>query len=225
MSVLLSSAQQWPNAVLPPHALHLSGLSLSRGKTVLFAGLDIDISGGDLLWVGGDNGIGKSSLLRLITGLLPADTGSLHWSLNGVPCLPQDLIAYQGHNDAFKSLHTPREALVFWAQVMKKSGPIDELLDEIGLSRQSGIACAALSAGQKRRLSLGRLLLSQKAVWVLDEPTAAMDTDGVALIEEMIGRHLARGGSAVIASHHAPQISGQRTRQLILKAASKAARS
>lgn len=202
------------------HKLSLSSVEFSRGGHSLFSGVSLSIVGGDSVWIGGDNGIGKSSLLRLMTGLSRADKGDLSWSINGQACPAQDITAYQGHQDAFKPTLSAKEALAFWADVMEKPDSSVTLLEAVGLRARANVACGQLSAGQKRRLSLARLILSQKPVWVMDEPSAAMDAEGIKLIHDLIGQHIARGGSAVIASHHAPRLNGVRTRQLILKAAS-----
>ena len=202
------------------HELALRSIALSRGGHPLFASLSLTVVTGDLLWIGGDNGIGKSSLLRLMTGLSRADTGEISWSQDSISCPANELIAYQGHQDAFKPNLTAQEALLFWADVMDMPANAPSLLATVGLSARANVPCGHLSAGQKRRLSLARLILSQKPIWIMDEPTAAMDAGGVELIHGLIASHLSYGGSAVIASHHAPRITGVRTRQLILKAAS-----
>ena len=202
------------------HEIALRGLALSRGGHPLFAAINLSVVSGDLLWIGGDNGIGKSSLLRLMTGLSRPDDGEIFWSKNSVECAANELIAYQGHQDAFKPSFTAQEALLFWADVLDLAANAPALLSAVGLAARANVPCGHLSAGQKRRLSLARLILSQKPIWIMDEPTAAMDAEGVELIHGLITSHIARGGSAVIASHHAPRITGVRTRQLILKAAS-----
>jgi heme exporter protein A len=138
--------------------------------------------------------------------------------MDGAPCLPSALTAYQGHIDAFKPQLTPREALGFWAQIMDQPDISKALLAQVGLKTRQHIPCGQLSAGQRRRLSLARLMLSSKALWVLDEPTAAMDAEGTSLIAQIIAGHIARGGSAVIASHNAPEITGTRTRRIMLSA-------
>ncbi len=202
------------------HALTLERIALSRGGHPLFAGISLSIVAGDIVWIGGDNGIGKSSLLRLMTGLSRADSGGICWRIAGADCPPHDLICYQGHQDAFKPNLTAVESLEFWAKILECTASIDVLLKTVGLSVRANVPCGQLSAGQKRRLSLARLMLSQKPVWIMDEPTAAMDSEGVNLIHELIGGHVSRGGSAIIASHQAPRMNGLRTRQLILKATS-----
>ena len=203
----------------PPHALTLEHVSLSRGGHALFAGITLSVESGDLVWIGGDNGIGKSSLLRLMTGLSRSDTGEMNWTLSSAPCKAKDVVAYQGHQDAFKPALSAKEALEFWADIMDTPANPSVLLGSVGLAGCADVPSGQLSAGQKRRLSLARLILSQKPIWIMDEPTAAMDRDGVELIHGLISSHVARGGSAVIASHQIPRIAGVRTRQLILKAA------
>ena len=205
---------------LATFGLDVSDLALSRGGHRLISGLTLTVAPGELLWVGGDNGIGKSSLLRVICGLSRPDEGYLGWTQNSVPCAATEVIAYQGHLDAFKPNLTSREALSFWADVMDKDIDITHLLETVGLKSRADVPCGHLSAGQKRRLSLARIILSAKPLWIMDEPTAAMDADGVALIHGLIGAHIARGGSAIIASHQSPVIAGLRTRQLVLEAAS-----
>ena len=202
------------------HELSMRGISLSRGGHPLFSGISLSIIGGDVVWIGGDNGIGKSSLLRLMTGLSRADDGDISWTLKDSPCEAEELIGYQGHQDAFKPALCAAEALNFWADVMNRPQASMALLDIVGLGTRADVPCGQLSAGQKRRLSLARLMLSRKPVWIMDEPSAAMDAEGIELIHNIISAHLARGGSAVIASHNPPRISGIRARQLILKAAS-----
>jgi len=220
-----SSVTVLPHTMAHPRSLTGFGLSLtdialSRGGNTLMAGLTLTVAPGELLWVGGDNGIGKSSLLRVICGLSRPDHGQIAWTCDGASCPAHEMIAYQGHLDAFKPNLTAREALAFWADVMDKDDMSSTLLDTVGLGARAGVSCRNLSAGQKRRLSLARLILSAKPLWIMDEPTAAMDTDGVTLIHGLIGAHIARGGSAVIASHQSPVIAGLRTRQLVIKAAS-----
>ncbi len=200
------------------HALVLDNVALSRGGHALFSGVSLTILPGDVVWVGGENGIGKSSLLRLMTGLTLPDSGSISWANNKASCAAKDIIAYQGHIDAFKPTLSAREALAFWADIMDKNVDISALLSKVGLSARGHVPCGQLSAGQKRRLSLARLILCQKPIWIMDEPTAAMDAAGVELIHDLISAHSQAGGSAVIASHHAPHIASVRTRQLILKA-------
>lgn len=202
------------------HQLVLREVALSRGGHPLFAAINLSVVAGDLLWIGGDNGIGKSSLLRLMTGLSRPDSGEITWSRNNRQCPANNLIAYQGHQDAFKPNLTAQEALHFWADVMDLPVNTTALLLAVGLSARAHVPCGQLSAGQKRRLSMARLILSQKQIWIMDEPTAAMDADGLELIHSLIASHISRGGSAVIASHHSPRITGVRTRQLVLKAAS-----
>ena len=164
------------------HEVALRGIALSRGDHPLFASISLSVVSGDLLWIGGDNGIGKSSLLRLMTGLSRADSGEISWSQDSISCAADELIAYQGHQDTFKPNLTAQEALLFWADVMDMPANASALLSTVGLSARAHIPCGQLSAGQKRRLSLARLILSQKPIWIMDEPTAAMDAEGVELI-------------------------------------------
>ena len=214
------SLQNRDTPPFPSSELTLSDVAFSRGAIPIFAALSLSVTSRNLLWVGGDNGIGKSSLLRLMSGLSRAESGQISWSINGHTCSPSELIAYQGHQDAFKPALTAAEALSFWADILDTAIDVENVLRSVGLQERANVPCGQLSAGQKRRLSLARLMLSQKPIWILDEPTAAMDATGVSLIHERIAAHIEMGGSAIIASHKAPIIAAMNTRQLILKAAS-----
>ena len=193
------------------------GFRYGRGPDVL-QNLSFEVPDGEFRFITGASGAGKSSLLRLFAGFSRPDAGTITWHQDGARCPPFALTAYQGHMDAFKPRLTPREALGFWAEIMDLTDTSEDLLTRVGLASRQHVPCGQLSAGQRRRLSLARLLLSGKALWILDEPTAAMDEAGTALIVQLIKAHIARGGSAVIASHNAPQITGERTRQIILSA-------
>lgn len=208
-----------PENYAPPaaHRVILDGVAISRGEQALVRGISFTLAPSDLIWVCGDNGIGKSTLLRLMAGFSQVDHGSVHWQASGVNVEPRSIIAYQGHLDAFKSTLTAREALGFWAEVYENTAPLAPILNHVGLEVKADVPCGKLSAGQKRRLSLARLLISGKPIWLMDEPTAAMDKDGAALIEACITEHIAAGGSAVIATHDATQRLSPNARRLTLR--------
>lgn len=200
-------------------AVSATDLSLSRGQAFLFAGLTLSVGPGELLWVNGGNGLGKTSLLRLLAGFARADTGTISWSRDNGPCQARDIIGFQGHHDAFKPTLITSEALRFWADVLDVPDISAQVLDQVGLGARHDVACGQLSAGQKRRLALARLILSQKPVWIMDEPTAAMDSKGVALIHSLVESHISAGGSAIIASHDRAQTMAATTRRLTLQVA------
>lgn len=185
-------------------SLQAEKLACQRGERLLFRDLDFTLAGGQALLLRGPNGSGKSSLLRLVAGLLPIDAGALTWRGQDVAALGAAYraeLAFLGHLDALKPQLSLRENLQFWADLTGATRPIDEVLAEVGLERNADLPAQILSAGQRRRFGLARLLLRPVPIWLLDEPTTALDRDGQALVLGLIERHLAGGGLAVISSH------------------------
>lgn len=158
----------------------------------LLAGVSFSISAGEALILRGPNGSGKTTLLRTIAGLQPAVEGAVHCD--------DDAIAYAAHSDGLKASLTVTENLQFWADVFGISN-IDEALERFDLKALSDRPAHALSAGQKRRLGLARLLVTGRPIWVLDEPTVSLDLASVAQFAENVKVHLAAGGMALIATH------------------------
>lgn len=186
-------------------SITLDGISLERGTTPIVSGLSLSLAPKDLIWIGGDNGIGKSSILRLIAGLLRQESGSVEYALDNAPCLPARMISYQGHNEPLKPQERVSEALKFWASLSGNISGIDAAMDAVGIGGLAGQYCHSLSAGQSRRLALAKLLIEDKPVWLLDEPSAAMDSAGQDLIDDLITAHIEAGGAVMIASHAAPK--------------------
>lgn len=181
------------------------GLACRRGGRLLFAGLDCRLGPGGALVLTGPNGSGKSSLLRLLATLLQPAAGRLTWG--GVPVAAnapayRAALHYVGHLDAAKPALTVREMLGFWAALRGAAAPAAETgLAAFGLEAMSDWPCRWLSAGQRRRLALARLLVAPAPVWLLDEPTAALDADGEARLVTAIAEHRAAGGRVALATH------------------------
>ncbi len=181
------------------------GLSCIRGGRTVFANLDFAVSDGGVLVLRGPNGSGKSSLLRLMAGLLRPEAGEIRW--DGEP-LAQDPEAhgarlhYIGHLDAVKPALTVAENLSVWAGLRTgdRSG-VAPALAQIGLDRLAGIPARLLSAGQRRRLALARITATPAPLWLLDEPTVALDSDAVAALESAIAAHRVGGGITVVSTH------------------------
>jgi heme exporter protein A len=184
--------------------LHGSGLRCVRGGREVFAGLDFETAGGEVLAVVGRNGSGKTSLLRLIAGLLiPAGGGIALAGGDAELTLPEQC-HYLGHRDALKPALSVAENLAFWADFLggERQDPTESLAT-VGLDHAAHLPAAYLSAGQRRRLSLARLIAVRRPVWLLDEPTNALDTAGQQTFCSLMQAHLTQGGM-IIAATHAP---------------------
>ena len=186
-------------------------LTCRRGERLVFAGLSFALEAGGALVVTGANGSGKSSLLRLLATLLRPESGRLLWSGSPVAADPapyRALIHYVGHLDAIKPALTPRETLGFWAGMRGRPARTDEALAALGLERAATWPCRWLSAGQRRRLALARLVASPAPIWLLDEPSAALDAEGESRLAAMIAAHRAAGGRVAVATHQTLPIEG-----------------
>lgn len=168
------------------------GLAVARGGRRVAEGIDLDLSAGEALILRGPNGIGKTTLLRTIAGLQPPAAGTV--------TADPDAIAYAGHADGLKGALSAAENLRFW-QAVFAGPPVGAALAAFDLSHLAARPAAMLSAGQKRRLGLARLLVTGRPVWVLDEPTVSLDAASAALFAAAVGAHLAQGGAALIATH------------------------
>ncbi|HEY0274740.1 MAG TPA: heme ABC exporter ATP-binding protein CcmA [Paenirhodobacter sp.] len=170
--------------------LNVDDLTVIRGGIAVLSGLTFALAPGEVLALRGPNGVGKTTLLRTIAGLQPPRAGGI--SAAG--------LAYQAHADGLKAALTARENLQFWADI---HGVADTgaALAQMGLGAEADRPVATLSAGQKRRLGLARLLMTGAALWLLDEPTVSLDAASVVLFNRMLGAHLTQGGAALIATH------------------------
>ncbi|HEY1795004.1 MAG TPA: heme ABC exporter ATP-binding protein CcmA [Stellaceae bacterium] len=179
-------------------------LACRRGERLVFRGLSLRLAAGAALVVTGANGSGKSSLLRLLATLLRPETGRLLWGGSAIAADPapyRAVIHYLGHLDAIKPALTPRETLEFWAGQRVGRAAVGDALTALGLDRVADWPCRWLSAGQRRRLALARLVASPAPVWLLDEPAAALDSDGEGRLVTLISAHRAAGGRVVAATH------------------------
>ena len=172
--------------------LHVENLTLARGGVPVLTGVTLTVEPGHALVVRGPNGAGKTTLLRTITGLQPPLSGQITGA--------EDQIAYAGHADGLKAMLSVRENLMFWAQVFGRAD-ITPALDAYALHPLADRMAGTLSAGQKRRLGLARLLVTGRPIWILDEPTVSLDTDAVAQFAAAVRAHLGQGGSALMATH------------------------
>ncbi|MFV2031063.1 MAG: cytochrome c biogenesis heme-transporting ATPase CcmA [Gammaproteobacteria bacterium] len=197
--------------------LEISNLACIRDDRVLFEHINLSLEAGQMLLVEGPNGSGKTSLLRIITGLKLADEGDVLWQGESIQQLAADYyeqLNYVGHHDGVKRELTCLENLrLVQAMGSPSALDLDAALDRVRLYRYGDTRVCNLSAGQKRRLALARLLVTDSELWILDEPFTSLDRDSMALFKGLFEQHLQNRGLIVMTSHHAihmPQAQVQR---------------
>jgi heme exporter protein A len=180
------------------------GVRCVRGGRQIFSGLDFEASSGEALAVTGANGTGKTSLLRIIAGLLTITDGSVDLEGGEAELTLPEQAHYLGHRDALKPAMSVMENLAFWRDFLGgETSDAATSLAAVGLDHAIHLPAAYLSAGQRRRLSIARLLVVRRPVWLLDEPTNTLDTAGQSMFAALMGDHLSHGG-LIIAATHAP---------------------
>jgi heme exporter protein A len=186
---------------LAQRTIRASGLACRRGEALLFHDVDFEVGAGELLLLRGPNGSGKTTMLQTLAGLLRADAGRVD-IVGGDEATATDL-HFLGHLGAVSARLTVEENLRFWTALCAGSPPlIAPALEAVGLAPIGQLEAGLLSAGQTRRLALARLLCAERPIWLLDEPTAALDSAGEQLVATLIDAHLQRGGLVVAATHH-----------------------
>lgn len=200
--------------------LEADNLECVRGDRRLFAGVGFRLKAGELLYLQGKNGAGKTSLLRMLIGLLPPEAGEIRWQ--GKPIGSDEFradLCYLGHLNAIKEELTPLENLLAAARLADETLSEDDALDaleQVGLAGREDLACRYLSQGQKRRVALARLVKEKRPLWILDEPFVALDVAAVDWLAGIISGHLQRGGLAVMTTHQQVTIPAGAVRELRL---------
>lgn len=175
-------------------------LAAVRGARTIFAGRSFSLAPGELLAVTGPNGSGKSTLLRVVAGLLSPAAGTVAVDPAGEGGI-QASSAYLGHLDAMKPALTLGENLHFWNRLGGSARTVEAALDTVGLAHLVDLPAGSLSAGQRRRGAIARLLMTDRPLWLLDEPATSLDAASEATLAELVAAHLARGGMAIVAQH------------------------
>jgi len=202
--------------------LSVTDLACMRGDRRLFSGVSFTLQRGECLHVGGENGVGKTSLLRILCGLAPAEAGAVCWQGRMIAEWDEayrQQVCYLGHHNALKDDLTALENLQVAGALagtpLSGTAALDSL-QRMGLAGREDLPVRVLSQGQKRRVALARLLTSPAALWILDEPFVALDVAAVDALAETIGGHVARGGLVILTSHQAVTIAGGVVRRMDL---------
>lgn len=203
----------------PVHELRAEGLECLRGEVLLFDKLGLRLIDGEILQVDGPNGSGKTSLLRTLAGLTLPEAGEVYW--DGQPTRADrarfnSALHYVGHQHAVKAGLTVLENLRLVQGMAGGSGSAEAALERVGLGSRLRQPAHSLSAGQRRRAALARLLLRDAPLWILDEPYTALDAGGVALVDELIREHSAAGGMTILTSHQRLELADLPLRRLRL---------
>ncbi len=203
--------------------LVVSNLGCIRGERSLFEGVGFRLDSGEMLYLQGKNGSGKTSLLRILCCLSHPAAGEIRWRGERVGKLGEDYrreLCYLGHPNAIKEELTPLENLLASARLADEVldvGSALDALERVGLGGREDLACRYLSQGQKRRVALARLVNERRVLWILDEPYVALDAAAIELVAGLIGAHLQRGGLAVLTTHQAVEVKAGAVRELVLE--------
>jgi heme exporter protein A len=185
--------------------IEASNLACERGGRIVFRDLNFSLRRGGALALEGANGAGKTSALRIVAGLLGPSAGEISFHADGQKISDGEergrFAAWLGHLDGIKNQMTVRENAEFFAALYSSADDIDAILARVGLARAVQLPAQYLSAGQRRRLALARLVLSNRPLWLLDEPLAALDSAGKALVAELMSEHCSAGGMVLAATH------------------------
>lgn len=197
-------------------------LGCVRADRRLFQDLSLGLGAGELLLVEGPNGVGKTSLLKILCGLLRPDAGHVLWrgrEIGEDPTAFHRELLYLGHRPGLSEALSPLQNLAFLSALHGRRALRNELLDAceaVGLAGYEELPAGSLSAGQRRRVALARLWLAQASIWVLDEPFTALDRNGIQRLEQRIGAHLEAGGLAVLTTHQSVALPNATIRRVQL---------
>jgi heme exporter protein A len=204
--------------------LAVDQLTCRRGLTNLFSHLNLTLNAGEMIYLKGANGSGKTSLLRIIAGLSRPEAGTISWHGADIELAREDYISkllYIGHAPAVKEELTVAENLLTSlriAGILATNAMVNQALSGVGLNKRKSLPTRVLSQGQKKRLALARLALDDRPLWILDEPFNALDIEAIRWLEAQLENHLFEGGMVILTSHQAPKINPKRVKELNLSA-------
>jgi heme exporter protein A len=193
--------------LFPATVLSSENLACVRGERLIFSGIEFALGAGEVLVVTGANGSGKTSLLRIVCGLLEAAAGEIRWNGSSARALGDDFfaeLAYLGHHNGLKDDLSATENMQVWAGVSGITvdrAAARQALARMGLAGREDLPVRWLSQGQKRRAAIARLLVAERPLWVLDEPFAGLDRASTVTVEALLQEHLAEGGMAILTTH------------------------
>lgn len=191
--------------------LEVKALTVTRGNRLLVSDLSFALAAGEVLHLRGNNGAGKTSLLEILSGLRAAAAGTIE------PAAEDGHLHWLGHKNALNLALTPVENLEFWCGLNGRAATgLLPVLERLGVAKVRHRACRTLSAGQKRRTALARLLLARRPLWLLDEPLDGLDAHGLELFADLLNAHLQGGGAAIVTSHQPLPVGVQGVRELRL---------
>jgi len=201
--------------------LQVNQINFERNENSLFAAVSFTLQPGQILQIIGENGAGKTTLLRILAGLLPPTSGEICWQGQAITDNPADYRAalqYLGHQLGAKAGLTVQENLQFAMALAANQSTcsIPQALQKVNLSNYENKQTGSLSAGQLRRMLFAKLLLCQSRLWLLDEPFAALDQQGIKLVESLLMSHLQTGGMVVLTSHQPFNVMGNAQQQVVL---------
>lgn len=195
--------------------LAVDDLEVARGERTIIAGLSFTVAAGELILLTGSNGAGKTTLLRTIAGFLPAAAGTVTLDGGIADAELAEQCHWIGHDSALKPAFSATENLAFWARFLGGSPDrVAEALAALDLEMLADVPAGAMSAGQRRRLALARLLVAERRLWLLDEPTSSLDAHSARIVDGLLARHIAAGGLAIVATHRPITVPGARELRL-----------
>lgn len=191
--------------------LEVKNLACWRNEQVLFSGVNLSLSPKNVLFLQGENGSGKTSLLRILCGFRLPDEGEISWADESTSSVPEYFqnISYVGHKNGIKDELSVEENLNLMRSMATASNiKTEDVLKQIGLFKRADVLARQLSAGQKRKLALARLMMTENSFWILDEPFTSLDKATVGFFELLIQQHINRGGMLILTSHHEIDLTG-----------------